>query len=189
MADLDDDIRDALKQIRIHGSQSLKGSDAWVTMARIVRHIAISGTGESARVDPDDVSASMMVLLQSPSIRRRIGTARFPAAYLRGMARYVRIEQLRRCEKTVSLETTVPVIATTEAHELRESDHPADVAVRRLQSAVAALSPAERMLVHQRFWEGLSIADIARGLAEPYSRVAVRLFRLTRKLRRAIESS
>jgi len=105
------------------------------------------------------------------------------------MARYVFLDQLRTLEKTVPLGTALPAIAAADPAELHAPGSPTDVSVRRLQSAVAALSPAERVLVRQRFWEGVSVADIARGLGEPYSRVAVRMFRLTRKLRRALESS
>lgn len=35
-----------------------------------------------------------------------------------------------------------------------------------------------------RFWENRTVADIARELKEPYSRVAVRLYRLIERLKR-----
>ena len=191
MTDLDGDIRDALDQIRIHGPHSAKGSDAWVAIADIVRRIASQvryASVPSATIDPDDVAASMLVRLQSAALRQRIIDAKSPTAYLRGMARYVLIDQLRKSEKTISLETTAPV-ATIDHDDLGASGNPPDVAIKRLQLALAALTPAERTLVRQRFWEGMSVADIARGLGEPYSRVVVRIFRLTRKLRRALEPS
>ena len=192
MADLDGDIRNALDHIRSYGPHSSKGSDAWVAIADIVRRIAsqVRYTAvPSATIDPDDVAASMLVRLQSATLRQRIIDARSPTAYLRGMARYVLIDQLRKSETTISLETTAQAIATVGPDDLGTSGNPPDLAIQRLQSALAALTPAERTLVHQRFWEGMSVADIARGLGEPYSRVVVRIFRLTRKLRRALESS
>jgi RNA polymerase sigma factor (sigma-70 family) len=191
MTDLDGDIRDALDQARIHGPHSAKGSDAWVAIADIVRRIASQvryASVPSSTIDPDDVAASMLVRLQSAALRQRIIDAKSPTAYLRGMARYVLIDQLRQSEKTISLETTAPV-ATIDPGDLGASGNPPGIAIERLQSALAGLTPAERTLVRQRFWEGMSVADIARGLGEPYSRVVVRIFRLTRKLRRALESS
>ena len=192
MADLDGDIRGALEQIRTHGSHSSKGADAWLALADIVRRIALQvrHTGvPSAAVDADDVAASMLVRLQAAGLRHRITAVRSPAAYLRGMARYVLIDHLRKSEKTISLEATSRPIATVDPDRLRGPERPSGDATRRLEAALAALTPSERMLVYRRFWQGMSVADIARGLGEPYSRVAVRIFRLTRKLRRALEAS
>ena len=191
MADLDGDIRAALGQIKDHGPHSDKGSDAWVTIADIVRRIASQvryASLPSAVVDTDDVAASMLVRLQSAPLRQRIIAARSPVAYLRGMARFVLIDHLRKIEATVPLETHTPNIAVPDPAAMAELFGRMDVAAERLRSALAALPPSEQMLVRQRFWEGMSVADIARGLGEPYSRVAVRMFRVTRKLRRALES-
>jgi RNA polymerase sigma factor (sigma-70 family) len=190
MADLDGDLREALRQIRQHGAHSARGSEAWLTVANIVKHVASQARYASvpaAVVDADDVAASMLVRLQSPPLRQRIVAARSPAAYLRGMARYALIDLLRKVEATVPIETNISKIAAPCPSATASAGGRNDVAVERLRSAIAALSPSEQMLVRQRFWEGMSVADIARSLGEPYSRVAVRMFRLTRKLRRALE--
>ena len=196
MADLDRDIRAALRQIKTHGAHSAKGADAWQTIADIVRRVASQVRYVSvppAAVDADDVAASMLVRLQSAPLRQRIIVARSPAAYLRGMARFVLIDHLRKVEATVPIEASVANIAdishvAVDPNALLKTIGGSDIAIRRLLSAVAALSDSEQALVRQRFWEGMSVADIARGLGEPYSRVAVRMFRVTRKLRRALES-
>jgi RNA polymerase sigma factor (sigma-70 family) len=191
MADLDGDIRAALQQIKDHGPHSEKGSDAWVTIADVVRRIASQvryASVPSAVVDTDDVAASMLVRLQSATLRQRIIAARSPIAYLRGMARFVLIDHLRKSESTVPIEANIPNLAVPDPTAMAELLGRMNVAVERLQSALASLPPSEQMLVRQRFWEGMSVADIARGLGEPYSRVVVRMFRVTRKLRRALES-
>jgi RNA polymerase sigma factor (sigma-70 family) len=155
-----------------------------------VKHVASQvryASAPAAAVDADDVAASMLVRLQASPLRQRIVAARSPAAYLRGMARYALIDLLRKIEATVPIETNISKIAAPSPGATASAGGRNDVAVERLRSAIAALSPSERMLVRQRFWEGMSVADIARSLGEPYSRVAVRMFRLTRKLRRALE--
>lgn len=197
MADLDDDIRAALLQIKEHGPHSAKGTDAWLTITDIVRRVASQvryAAVPAAVVDSDDVAASMLVRLQSAPLRQRIIAARSPQAYLRGMARYVLIDHLRKIEATVPIESSFANVAhlptrAVDPDVLMETVGRNDIAVERLRSAVAGLSPSEQKLVHQRFWEGMSVADIARGLGEPYSRVAVRMFRISRKLRRALEST
>jgi len=189
MADADTDIRAALQQIKDRGVHSGEASEAWLTIAAIVRRVASQvryASVPSGVVDAEDVAASVMVRLQSEPLRHRILESRSPSAYLRGMARYVLIDQLRAIETT-----TVPLeanVAALDPEAPAEFDGRNDLAVERLRAAVARLSPSEQMLVRQRFWEGMSVADIARGLEEPYSRVVVRMFRLTRKLRKALES-
>jgi RNA polymerase sigma factor (sigma-70 family) len=190
MADLEGDIRAALQQIKAHGPHSTQASDAWVTITDIVRRIASQmryASAPSAVIETDDVAASMLVRLQSATLRDRISVARSPTAYLRGMARYVLIDHLRKLEKTVPLESVTATIASEDPATVVLLS-PGIAAVGRLLAAIHDLSPAEQKLVRQRFWEGMSVADIARGLGEPYSRVVVRMFRLTRKLRRALES-
>jgi RNA polymerase sigma factor (sigma-70 family) len=190
MADLDFDLREALRQIRQHGAHSANGSEAWLVVANIVKKVASQvryASVPAAVVDADDVAASMLVRLQSPALRQRIIAAHSAVAYLRGLARYALIDQLRKIEATVPIETNILKIAAQSPGVTARVGDRSDAAVERLRSAIAALSTSEQLLVRQRFWRCMSVADIARGLGEPYSRVAVRMFRLTRKLRKALD--
>jgi RNA polymerase sigma-70 factor (ECF subfamily) len=56
-----------------------------------------------------------------------------------------------------------------------------------LHGILAELADSEQLLLRLRFWDNLSIAEIAARLDVPYSTVAVRMFRLLRRLRSRME--
>ncbi len=58
-----------------------------------------------------------------------------------------------------------------------------------LQRAVESLPPEDRVVVRMRFWEGVSVADIARALDVPQKPLYRRLERALVALRRALERS
>ena len=71
--------------------------------------------------------------------------------------------------------------------EIRPYRAPAAAEPKKLaRRALRALSPSERRLLKMRFWDNLTVAQIADVLGEPYSRVAVRLFRLIQRLKNGL---
>jgi RNA polymerase sigma factor (sigma-70 family) len=58
-----------------------------------------------------------------------------------------------------------------------------------LTRAIEALPPEDRLILRMRFWEDLSVADIARGLDRPQKPLYRRLDRLLVQLRRHLEAA
>lgn len=104
-----------------------------------------------------------------------------PRAWLFGIARNAALDELRRRGRQAELA----------AEPLDVSGRPAEDGVERserrlaLESALAALEPAERELVSLRFFAGLSNAEIANVLGISESNTGTRLHRAMTKLREA----
>jgi RNA polymerase sigma factor (sigma-70 family) len=83
-------------------------------------------------------------------------------------------DQLRRgqvYERWRALTLELPETPTTPSEE-----------VAALTELIARLEPEDRRLLQLRFWDGLTIGEIAAELGEKYSTISVRLFRLIRRL-------
>jgi len=134
-----------------------------------------------SREELEEVVQDILLRLQSPDALRRLRLAGSQEGYLFVVVRNHVFDVGRRLGR--ELHRLVPladdVASAHVAPESPEQDETAPALHRELQR----LSKEERRLLSLRFWEGLSIAEIARKDREPYSRVAVRLFRLLRRLR------
>lgn len=131
--------------------------------------------------DIADIVQGLLLQLQELEALRRLRETRSPESYLAVSLRNAandlakRGERERRAMARLGLEEAVNAIE-------QDAESEAEGAAR-LREELRRLAPSDRMLVAMRFWKGMGIHEIARELDEPYSRVAVRMFRLVRRLR------
>jgi RNA polymerase sigma factor (sigma-70 family) len=162
---------------RARGLKDATSDDSWAMLRLEVQRIARL---LAAPEDREDVVQAVLLKLQSPVVLSRLQAARSPAGYLVVMVKHQAIDAIRRgapfpVVPGVPVEIFAPG-ASLDAPLIAEREG-------RLARAVQALPDADRLLLRLRFWQGLSIREIADRLGMPYSTVAVRLFRIVRKLR------
>lgn len=137
--------------------------------------------------DIDDVVQTVALKLFDATTLKRMRAVRSPKGYAVMMVRNAAIDLGRsRARQPVQLPAgnfdlvdLAPLPDQILERETRRED------VERL---LDGLSDAEMLLLHLRFWENLSFGDVAQRLGLPYSTVAVRMFRLLRRLRSKLES-
>ena len=163
---------------------TVQAAASWAAMADIVRVVAgqVTYRSAAARIEIDEVVQRTILKLQSRTALERLSQSRAPLAYLRGLIRFVVLDDLRGSEGTV------PLTGLEEADPAGTPEAPAHQTLAHLplRRALRALSPSERRLLKMRFWDNLTVAQIADVLGEPYSRVAVRLFRLIQRLKNGL---
>jgi RNA polymerase sigma-70 factor (ECF subfamily) len=130
----------------------------------------------------DDVVQAVALKLQTADALARMRAARSPEGYAFVMVRHAAIDlERRRSHESGSL--------SLDSHDAPDPAPAQDLVLERrlrqdqLKLALDGLADSDRLLVRLRFWENLSIAQIAARLGMPYSTVAVRMFRLLRRLR------
>jgi RNA polymerase sigma factor (sigma-70 family) len=128
----------------------------------------------------DDVVQAVLLKLQIPRTLARLQAAQTPLGYLVVMIRNAANDLMRRrwVEHESSAFLDLAISGLEEIHGPLEKRQDLGWLAREIQ----LLKPAERGLLYMRFWKGLRISQIAETMGLPYSRVAVRLFRLLRKL-------
>jgi RNA polymerase sigma factor (sigma-70 family) len=129
--------------------------------------------------DLDDVAQSVLIKLQSPETMRRLGIAGSPGGYIAVMMRNACLDIIRR--KKRDRDRFVP----SEDEHLFEW-HPQQTYSdrnQRLEKLLDKLSTQERALLKMRFWQDMSLNQIAETLGISYSAAAVRSFRALRRLR------
>jgi RNA polymerase sigma factor (sigma-70 family) len=118
-----------------------------------------------------------MLDFQTTDLLYHLRHSSVPASYLFATIRNKTVDLIRSRTRDGSLSAEMVL------QELQVSaDLPQEKEVRALQKELRRLSKDDRQLLRMRFWKNLSIAEIARRRGEPYSRVAVRLFRLGKRL-------
>jgi RNA polymerase sigma factor (sigma-70 family) len=138
---------------------------------------------------PDELALETVLKIIEPSNRvaeifRSMANPRLPEAYLQAMLRNMALTHLRRrlVEKR-ALEALARIRQAEQAAILPPED------LEQLHRELFRLSDDERELLRQRFWQELTIQEIASRAGISYSAAAVRIFRLVRKLRAVIEHS
>jgi RNA polymerase sigma-70 factor (ECF subfamily) len=126
-----------------------------------------------------DISQDVMLRLQSAEMLRRLRLAGSPEGYLYVAVRNLTLDAARKHSRETRLRLALSEAIPAE-DSLEARDH---VALYSVREKLSRLSREERELLRLRFWDNLSIAEIARRKQAPYSRVAVRLFRLLRRFR------
>jgi RNA polymerase sigma factor (sigma-70 family) len=157
--------------------------EAWRETRTSIRQYAeriLSERQAVHREDLDDVVQAVLLKLQSLRTLDRLQAARSPLGYLVVMIRNAANDMARR--RTVELESSVFLEQAISG--LEEIHGPLEKQQARgwLAREIRLLKPTEQALLFMRFWQGLQISQIAEKMGVPYSRVAVRLFRLLRKL-------
>ncbi len=163
-----------LQRPRSQGRNSL----AWPAFERRVRRLCemvlIRYRGAPS-AEVDDVVQDVLLKLQSLPALRRLRAAGSPEGYLVVLIRNTLIDRLRR--------------ERLERRWLRErrpeqpAARPAPEDVIALRRQLERLSEEERGLLRLRFWEGLTISEIADMIGVRYCAASQRLFRLISKLR------
>lgn len=137
--------------------------------------------------DQDDALQTVLLKFSSPAVLAQLASAESPESFvvsiIRNQALDLLRKRLRESRLTDRLRAFPSPPLSVQPH--LETD-PRSEALRR---AVSCLSESERQLLHWRFVADLSIVEIANRVGEPYSRVAVRLFRLLRRLRSMMDDA
>lgn len=158
----------------------LSSNELWREVRDRVRGIAERILSDLPREDTEDVVQAVLLKLQSPHVLDQVRAARFTMGYVVVMIRNMAHDLARRrtMEREALLRLGKHFIESSIGLELEEEPNRED----RLREELLRLSPEERTLLTLRFWEGLRINEIAALRKEAYSAVAVRLFRLLRRL-------
>jgi RNA polymerase sigma factor (sigma-70 family) len=162
---------------RTRDASASRDENAWQQIATHTLKVARIVARQVGLDDHQELAQDVLLRLQSPDVLRRMLAAGAPEGYLFVIVRN-RASDIR---KRLSLEAS----RIRGLDESRTVEAPADTTERMvsLRQELARLTPDDRELLRLRFWQGMAITEIARRRNEPYSRVAVRLFRLTRRLR------
>jgi RNA polymerase sigma factor (sigma-70 family) len=153
--------------------------DLWQKVGDRVHGIAARILRELPREDLQDVVQAVLLKLQSPQVLDQVLSARFKMGYVVVIVRNTARDLARRRlqERDALQQLGQHFVEFLEPAALEEGS-PSD----RLGEELARLSSDERKLLALRFWRGLRIGEIAEHRGESYSAVAVRLFRLLRRL-------
>lgn len=156
--------------------------EAWKEMLRRVRLCA-------ARVVPEDVREEViqkvLVKLLSLQTLERVAAAGSVAGYLAVALRNTFSDMYRHRSRGKEVSLLDVFIQQDISGDTGPSQN--DPLVSVLRKEVRALPEKDRDLLRLRFWKELTIAEIAEKQGERYSTVAVRLFRLLKKLRTSVK--
>lgn len=161
---------------------------AWYEAAHLLRLHArmISRSHVIVRAqDIEDVVQDVLVKLQSLETMRRLRAAGSPSGYIAVMMRNALLDTLRRNvrERERFLSTDgLPLAGPAEGARLEITSGP-----KTLWEMLHKLSSDDRRLLSMRFWQDLSLKEIAKGLEISYSAAAVRSFRALKKVRQLLE--
>jgi len=175
---LNDDL-----EARNRGDISNTDEEAWKEVQRrVLRYSQM--LSRRAQLEPDtaiDIAQEILLKLQNPATLRRLKAAGARDGYLFVIVRNQVLDTLRRNRKAVSAEVplTEELISAYEVGQEQSSTDRAE----RLSIALKSLRSKDRALLQMRFWQELSIAQIAQKTGLKYSTVAVRLFRVLKNLR------
>lgn len=167
---LETDLVDTASNDRDHPAWLLLGEQIAQLARVLVRRY------DAWSVDPEDVTQEVLLGLYSPSAIRRVRSARSAEGYLTVVVKNRVLDELRRNRSLWR------GAVEWEQVELPTPDLPADVVVT-LHEMLDELSEEDWELIRMRFWQDLTIEEIADRLDVKYSTASVRLFRLLRKLR------
>lgn len=134
----------------------------------------------SSRDDAEDAVQTVLLKLQAPEALRRLRSSRSPAGYLVMMLRNASVDlsRGRREQRDDGREADLPDDTPSPVDLVSQADRERD-----LRRILATLSQSDRELIRLRYFDELSIAEIARRRRMNYSAVAVRLFRIVMRLK------
>lgn len=170
------DLLDALERDLTRG-QRPRDAEAWSALSDAVRAIAqpiYRRFQGQELLDADDLAQEVLLRFQSVKVLRRVRAARSAEGYISVVMQNMLRDHLRRAQFYERWRATTV--------ELPETGAPQSEELIALTEIIARLEPADRRLLQLRFWNGLTIGEIAAELGENYSTISVRLFRLIRRL-------
>jgi RNA polymerase sigma factor (sigma-70 family) len=127
----------------------------------------------------DLVQQTVVKLLESPKGLAQLDPALSPEAYLQTALRNTARDLARR--KVLALKALK--LLARERGVIGQQEPKTNNRLLKLAEKFDSLSEEQQILLRMRFWEGLSLGEIAKRRGESYSAVAVRVFRLLEKLR------
>ena len=139
------------------------------SLTAIVRHSVPALTTE----DADDIVQSIVIRLDDARFQAAVREATSTYAYLVRVVRNTAFDVLRQRSRFVALEQ----------HRGVETIPEAGIIVGGL---VATLPASDRELLRKRYWEKMTISELAAESGLPYSTVAKRLFRIVESLRNRV---
>lgn len=158
---------------------------AWKELEMVIRGYAEKlGQAQYPHVSTDDVRdmvQGILLKLQSPENFRKLLLAHSTKGYLIVMIRHAIVDIQR--QKQREIKSLRLFSQETELHTGQELQELAVDQVARLEEELARLPQEERELLQMRFWERLTIEQMAKRQGISYSATAVRLFRLLHRLR------
>jgi len=158
--------------------------EAWRRLESYARGLLGSGQNLDAASAEDVVQQTLVKLLESPAGLSKLDPAGHPEVYLKTAIRNTARDLARR--KVMVLKALRHLAEMRLRAELSAAGPEKTTAA--LTDALAALTESQFELLRMRYWEGLSLRDIAQRLEEPYSRVAVRFFRLLKQLKNQLNA-
>lgn len=168
-------------EARAAGEDAYRDDAAWQEVEGHVRKYArLMARHLRSANSEDELVQDIMVRLQSPHMLRRMTLAGSPGGYLFVIVKHHAVDLARRRQREHALIGTL--LKDPSSVEVPE-DTDAAWRLDALRQELRRLTPDERNLLRLRFWKGMAIGEIARQQSAPYSRVAVRIFRLLRRLR------
>ena len=161
-------------------TQSLDERDV-ALLASGVRIIALRALGDADAAQ--EVAQETIARALRAIVDGRLRDARAMGGFVRGIARHVIADEIRRRHRTVPLEPEFADPAG-DADPLDALVHAEQAAaVRR---AMRQLSPGDRRIIHLSFVDGLTPAAVAERLHEPAVRIRKRKSRALERLRAAL---
>ena len=176
---LEDDLRR-----RKSSELELSDDGAWKIAEQLLRSrariVALNYPDLQAN-DVEDLVQSTLLKMQSRVTLRRLRAARSSEGYVYVILRNAAQDLLRRRQVERKL------FERLDGTEADVAEEPRFVEQAEAQSVISdvltGLSPSELELLQMRFWRNMTIAEIAKETHLTYSTVAVRFFRLLRRLR------
>jgi RNA polymerase sigma factor (sigma-70 family) len=157
---------------------------ALILVRKYARVLGSLGIGLGSE-EVDDLAQDALMKLHSLEFLKRVILAGSPSGYIVVMVRNAAYDRVRARarEGTVLRQLAREPRTSPEAEQVS----PADQVLLRLRQELQLLSEEERALLKMRFWKGMAIQDIAQETHSTYSGVAVKLFRLLKRLRSGLE--
>ncbi len=165
-------------------------ADLWAEATRRVQLIARKGFRRTIPIsDLEDVEQAVILKLLDIDVLRTAAGSRSPGVYIARMVRNTALDHLRRRSHDFATNASPLSENIPELPPNHEFDN-AHVRSRfdQLSISMDELSQSDRELLTERFWNGLSIEQIAFERKLPYSTVAKRLFRAVLRLRSRMEA-
>jgi len=155
---------------------------------RLLAHALYLERGSTAaRADVDDVVQNVLVKLQRPEVLNELLRKRAPGGYIAIMVRNALIDVIRHHQRDQSSLDRYRHDYSSSSEEDAEEDD--EQRLSQLRRIVSRLPLDDQALLRERFWKNMSIKAMAESAGVKYSTVAVRLFRLLRRLHRELDGN
>ncbi len=168
-----------LAKLQAGPKDELAWEEAWRRLEIYARGLLRSGQSIESASAEDIIQQTLAKFLESSEGLAKLDPALNPEAYLKAAIRNSARDLARR--KVLALKA-LRQLAQERLRAQLAADQPSESIVMLLEE-LERLPKEKQDLLRMRFWEGLSLREIALRLGEPYSRVAVRLFRVLKELR------